>query len=147
MPAPRVCCTTPSNGFDYTGTTNFTVQTGDKYGFVLRGSNGDSNDLLRGELTIGTVVPTTCADAQALYGSFGDTDGRYVIHPSGGQRFTVHCADMAIPAGGKDYLEVRSGPGVNYGQYAAGGAASGTTVTTSYHEGSARSGQPDGGRE
>ena len=39
---------------------------------------------------------------------------------------------MAIPAGGKDYLEVRSGPGVNYGQYAAGGAASGTTVTTSF---------------
>jgi hypothetical protein len=129
---PEVCCTTPSNGFDYAGTANFTVQTGDKYGFVLRGSNGDFNDFLRGELTIGTVVPTSCANAQALYGSFGDTDGRYVIHPSGGQRFTVHCADMAIPAGGKDYLEVRSGAGVNYGQYAAGGAASGTTVTTSY---------------
>ena len=144
---PESCCTTPSNGFDYAGTTSFTVQTGDKYGFVLRGSNGDFNDFLRGDLTIGTVVPTSCANAQTLYGSFGDTDGRYVIHPSGGQRFTVHCADMAIPAGGKDYLEVRSGPGVNYGQYAAGGAASGTTRHDLVHEGSARSGQPDGGRE
>ena len=56
---PESCCTTPSNGFDYAGTANFTVQTGDKYGFVLRGSNGDFNDFLRGELTIGTVVPTS----------------------------------------------------------------------------------------
>ena len=127
---PEVCCTTPSNGFDYGGTASFTVQTGDIYGFVLRGSNGDSNDLLRGELTIGTVVPESCADAQALYGAFGTDDGRYVIHPAGGQRFTVHCADMTTA--GLDYLEVRSGPGVNFGSYAAGGAATGSTVTTSF---------------
>jgi hypothetical protein len=129
---PQSCCTTPSNGFDYAGTATFTVQTNDVYGFVLRGSNGDSNDFLRGELTVGTEVPKSCIDAQALYGAFGQDDGRYVIHPTGGQRFTVHCADMAIPAAGKDYLEVRSGPGVNFGQYAAGGAATGSTVTTSF---------------
>ena len=52
-PARRVCCTTPSNGFDYSGAASFTVQAGDKYGFVLHGSNGDFNDLLRGELTVG----------------------------------------------------------------------------------------------
>jgi hypothetical protein len=129
---PEVCCTSPSNGFDYAGTANFTVQPGDVYGFILRGSNGDANDLLRGELTVGNVVPESCADAQALYGAFGDTDGRYLIHPDGGQRFTVWCANMPTPGGGEDYLEVRNGPGLNYGQYAAGGAAVGTTVTTSF---------------
>ena len=53
----RMASTTP-------GTANFTVQTGDVYGFVLRGSNGDSNDLLRGELTVGTVsrVLRRCPD-------------------------------------------------------------------------------------
>ena len=128
---PEVCCTSPSNGFDYSGTANFSVQTGDVYGFVLRGSNGDFNDLLRGELTVGEV-PESCADAQNLYHPFIPGDGRYVIHPAGGQRFSVYCADMVNLFNGKDYLEVRSGPGLNYGQYAAGGAAAGTTVTTSY---------------
>ena len=94
-----------------------------------------------------TRVPKSCARCPGLYGAFGQDDGRYVIHPTGGQRFTVHCADMAIPAGGKDYLEVRSGPGVNYGQYAAGGAASGTTVTTSYTKVRLDPSTPDGGRE
>ena len=70
-------------------------------------------------------------ETQALYEAIGRTMAD-VIHPAGGQRFTVYCPDMAIPAAGKDYLEVRSGRGVNSGQYAAGGAASGTTVTTKY---------------
>ncbi|HEX2766966.1 MAG TPA: PxKF domain-containing protein [Candidatus Limnocylindria bacterium] len=128
---PASCCTAPSNGFDYSGTVNFPVQLGDRYGFVIGGSNGDLNDFLRGELTVGQV-PESCADAQALYGSFGDTDGQYVIHPAGGNRFVVWCADMATPGEGADYLEVRSGPSQNYGQYAAGGAATGTTVTTHF---------------
>ena len=42
---PRGLLHTPSNGFDYSGTASFTVQTGDIYGFVLRGSNSNSNDL------------------------------------------------------------------------------------------------------
>jgi hypothetical protein len=127
---PEICCTTPSNGFDYSGDASFTVQTGDVYGFVLAGSNGDFNDFLRGELTVGTQVPISCADAQALYGPNVGPDGRYVIHPVAGQRFSVHCADM--DADGKDYLEVRSGSGLNVGQYAAGGEATGSTVTTSF---------------
>ena len=129
---PESCCTTPSNGFDYAGTASFTVQTGDKYGFVLHGSNGDSNDFLRGDLTIGTVVPTSCANAQALYGSFGETTAATSSTRRAASASPSTAPTWPIPAGGKDYLEVRSGPGVNYGQYAAGGAASGTTVTTSY---------------
>ena len=127
---PEVCCTTPSNGFDYSGSASFDVLAGDSYGFVLRGSNGDSNDFLRGELTIGTEVPESCADAQALYGAFVPGDGRYVINPAGGQRFTVHCADML--SAGLDYLEIRGGAGMNFSSYAAGGAAIGSTVTTSF---------------
>ena len=107
---PEVCCTSPSNGFDYSGSANFTLQVGDRYGFVLRGSNGDLNDLLRGELTVGEV-PESCADAQNLYHPYIPGDGRYVIHPAGGQRFSVHCADMANLFNGKDYLEVRADPG------------------------------------
>ncbi len=127
---PEVCCTTPSNGFEYRGTASFDVLAGDVYGFVLRGANGDFNDFLRGELTIGTEVPESCADAQALYDAFVPGDGRYVINPAGGQRFTVHCADML--GAGLDYLEIRGGAGMNFSSYAAGGAAIGSTVTTSF---------------
>ena len=97
----------------------------------LTGSNGDSNETLRGELVLGTALPTDCADAQALYAD--EDDGRYVIVPSGGQRFSVHCADMDATA--KDYLELHpqvTGPGLNFSSYAAGGAAPGTTVTPSF---------------
>ena len=67
---------------------------------------------------------------RTLYAPWVPGDGRYVIHPAGGERFTVHCADMLTA--GLDYLEIRSGPGVNFSSYAAGGAAIGTTVTTSF---------------
>ncbi len=128
---PDPGCPEPSGGFDYDGTVEFNVQPGDMYGFTLTGSNGDSNETLRGELVLGTALPTDCADAQALYAD--EDDGRYVILPSGGQRFSVHCADMDATA--KDYLELHpavTGPGFNFSSYAAGGAAPGTTVTTSF---------------
>ena len=83
------------------------------------------------KLTFGEV-PESCSDAQDLYHPYIPGDGRYVINPAGGQRFSVHCADMANLFNGADYLEVRSGPGLNYGEYEAGGGAAGTTVTTSY---------------
>jgi hypothetical protein len=127
---PASCCTTPSAGFDFSGTASFTVEPGDVYGFELAGTNFDSNETLLGELVLGTQVPTDCADAQSLYGA--EVDGRYVIHPVDGQRFRIYCADM--DAAGADYLEIGTGPGVNTGQYAAGGAASGTTVTSSFEK-------------
>ena len=126
---PANCCAAPSAGFDYSGTASFNVQPGDIYGFTLTGTNGDTNETLRGELLLGNSVPTGCASAQTLYGA--TTDGRYVINPISGQRFSVHCLDMAGTA--KDYLTLPlSGPGANFGSYAAGGAAPGSTVTTSF---------------
>ena len=50
---PVSCCTTPSNGFDYSGTTNLTLQVGDEFGFTVSGGNGDSNSFLQGDLQVG----------------------------------------------------------------------------------------------
>ena len=55
---PVWCCTTPSNGFDYTGTVEFDLQPGDKYGFRMAGSNSDSARILNGKLTL-TVPDVT----------------------------------------------------------------------------------------
>ena len=56
LPASRArnsCCTTPSNGFDYTGTEPLTLQAGDEFGFIVFGGNGDSNSFLQGDLQVG----------------------------------------------------------------------------------------------
>ena len=49
---PVNCCTAPSGGFDYTGTTVFDLQRGDTYGFRMSGSNGDSDARLIGTLSL-----------------------------------------------------------------------------------------------
>jgi HYR domain-containing protein len=54
---PVNCCDSPSNGFDYLGTTSFDVEAGDVYGFRLLGSNEDGNSTLQG------VLDLTSADA------------------------------------------------------------------------------------
>ncbi|HEY2878042.1 hypothetical protein [Nocardioides sp.] len=51
---PANCCTSPSNGFDYGGVATFQVTAGQTYGFRLSGSNFDSNNFLRGSLTLST---------------------------------------------------------------------------------------------
>ncbi len=129
---PTSCCDEPSSGFDYTSDTNavFNVQAGDVYGFVLSASNSDSNETLTGALTIGTEVPTDCADAETLYGA--DEDGRYAINPVDGQRFVVYCDDMG-DGSPSTYLELNNTGGpFNFSSYAAGGAATGTTIITSF---------------
>ena len=50
---PASCCTTPSNGFNYTGGYAFTgLEPGDTYGFTLTGSNGDYNSFLEGTFSL-----------------------------------------------------------------------------------------------
>jgi hypothetical protein len=49
---PTNCCSAPSGGFHYSGTTTVDVQAGDTYGFTMTGSNFDSNNVLQGTLTI-----------------------------------------------------------------------------------------------
>ena len=50
---PVSCCTTPSNGFDYSGATSLTLLAGDEFGFIVSGGNGDSNSFLQGDLQVG----------------------------------------------------------------------------------------------
>jgi hypothetical protein len=49
---PQDCCTTPSNGFDVQGTGTMPVTAGTPFGFVVSGSNVDSNSVLNGTLVI-----------------------------------------------------------------------------------------------
>jgi hypothetical protein len=98
---------------------------------VLTGTNGDTNETLKGQLILGTQVPTSCSSAQTLYNT--TSNGRYVIHPAGGQQFSVYCYGMIDTP--RDYLELhveRIGPGYNFASYAAGGPATGTNVVTSF---------------
>lgn len=46
------CCTAPSSGFNYSGTTTLSLQAGDTYGFRFGGSNYDSNNVLQGTLKV-----------------------------------------------------------------------------------------------
>jgi hypothetical protein len=57
------CWTPPSGGFTYSGVTALSVQAGDTYGFVMRGSNFDSARTLRGTLTVNDtdVTPPTAS--------------------------------------------------------------------------------------
>ncbi len=81
---PTSCCTTPSNGFSYSGTQTLTVVAGDTYGFVMRGSNFDSNSFLKGTLTVGTT-PATTFSTTATPGPVTLVPGR-VDHGYGGAR-------------------------------------------------------------
>lgn len=57
---PENCCTSPSNGFGYNGTVVLTVAAGETYGFAMRGSNYDYNDILMGSLTVDEVNKDEC---------------------------------------------------------------------------------------
>jgi hypothetical protein len=49
---PVDCCSAPSAGFYYTGTTTLNVYAGQSWGFTFGGSNQDSNTILSGMLTL-----------------------------------------------------------------------------------------------
>lgn len=60
---PVNCCGSPSNGFSYNGNAAFAnAAIGDVISFQMGGSNGDSNNALRGTLNLTQVPePTTLA--------------------------------------------------------------------------------------
>lgn len=52
---PENCCTSPSGGFSYSGSTTFAVMAGDVFGFTMGGSNFDTTNILRGTLSVAAV--------------------------------------------------------------------------------------------
>ena len=60
---PVDCCTPPSGGFTYSGSVTLSVQAGDTYGFMLQGSNFDSNMTLQGTLTVDEPCTQTITGA------------------------------------------------------------------------------------
>lgn len=49
---PSVCCTGPSEEFDYSGTIGLRLARGDRYGLRFGGSNADATDQLNGTMQI-----------------------------------------------------------------------------------------------
>lgn len=70
---PNNCCTAPSSGFTYNGSYSFTgVSAGDTIGFMLGGSNFDSNNVLSGNLNlVQTNVPAPAALSLLALGLLG----------------------------------------------------------------------------
>jgi hypothetical protein len=73
---PVDCCSTPSGGFDYTGSVTFNLLAGQSYGFTLTGRNGDSNNVQLGTLALHLVSsaapePATWALMLAGFGMVG----------------------------------------------------------------------------
>ena len=74
---PASCCTAPSNGFDYSGTTTLTVNNGDTFGFTITGSNGDLNSFLRGTLRVAmNVVKNGSFESAARHRAAASTPSR-----------------------------------------------------------------------
>lgn len=63
---PVDCCTPPSGGFTYSGTTSLSVQAGDTYGFAMRGSNYDTAQTLSGTLRVDTAGVSDVTPPSAL---------------------------------------------------------------------------------
>ncbi len=62
---PVNCCSPPSGGFAYADSTALTVKAGDTFGFMLSGSNSDSDGRLLGTLSVAVTGPPVPAPAPA----------------------------------------------------------------------------------
>ena len=67
---PANCCTSPSGGFSVSGTATINVNQGDTFGWIVGGSNFDSNSVLQGTLTI-TNFSTPLSPAAAAFSLTG----------------------------------------------------------------------------
>jgi hypothetical protein len=68
---PVSCCTAPSGGFSYSGSVDFDLQPGDKYGFRLSGSHGDRARALNGKLLLSVADVTAPEITPTVTGTMG----------------------------------------------------------------------------
>ena len=91
---PRSCCTSPSNGFRYTGTVTLDIEAGDTYGFTVGGRNFDSDNTLRGSLTVGYLQTITFPQPADM--SVGQPDATLEATASSGLDVTYASATPAV---------------------------------------------------
>ncbi len=103
---PVSCCTSPSNGFVYTGDVEFDLQPGDKYGFRMSGSHNDRSQILQGTLTLSVPDVTAPVITPTVTGTKG-ADGFYTsdvkvswktVDPESGGTRDSGCGDVTISA-------------------------------------------------
>ena len=101
---PVSCCTSPSNGFVYTGDVEFDVQPGDKYGFRMSGSHNDRSQILQGTLTLSVPDVTAPVITPTVTGTKG-ANGFYTsdvkvswktVDPDSGVTRDSGCGDVTI---------------------------------------------------
>jgi hypothetical protein len=79
---------------------------------------------------LGPPPPATCQEIRAAHPTAGDGLYTLFVEHDPAKPWKAHCHDMAgTPA---EYLNLKVGPSVNFSQYTAGGAVSGTNVRTRY---------------
>jgi hypothetical protein len=103
---PAMCCTPPSGGFQYGGTTTFDLQPGDVYGFRLTGSHGDIAQTLEGTLLLQVPDTTPPTITPVITGKLGK-NGYYtsdvkvawkVEDPDSSPAKSAGCADATVTA-------------------------------------------------
>jgi hypothetical protein len=84
--------------------------------------------------TASAATPTSCADVKAR--NPHAHDGAYTLAPAGpaGPHLRLVCAGLAAPVAAPRLFLIleRTGDGLNFSQFTAGGTISGTNVVTSY---------------
>ncbi|WP_162129647.1 immunoglobulin-like domain-containing protein [Candidatus Nitrosopumilus sediminis] len=64
---PVNCCSSPSGGFQYTGSVEFDVKAGQTYGFEVFGGNSDENNQMTGSLSVRIENPPTPPTEPTLF--------------------------------------------------------------------------------
>lgn len=123
---PANCCSSPSAGFHYTGSTTFNVTAGDTYGYEFGGSNFDSDSRLLGTFTI--VYPSDATPPVITPNVSGTTGDNGWYTSNVGVSWTVTDAESAVSSttgcGASTLSTDSSGETYTCSATSAGGSAS-----------------------
>jgi hypothetical protein len=107
---PTDCCSAPSGGFAYKGTTTFDVKAGDVYGFRVSGSNFTGGPVMSGSLKLQELdstapVVTPVVTGKQIAGDFyaGAVDVRWTVADDDSRILTkTDCGDVSVADGSGD---------------------------------------------